>query len=157
MVKLNEDYKSGNFTKGRKTTVDTVIIHHTGGNSALNTLKWFQNKDSHVSAHYVISRVGIIYKCVDEENTAWHCGISSLPNSKTKEVGNTVNHRSIGIELVNKGDGKTDFPKEQMAALKELLADIKSRRTIKFIYGHKEIAPGRKTDPADNFDWKGLR
>lgn len=156
-MKINEMYKTNNFTKGRKTKIDTIIIHHTGGNAVLNTLKWFQNKDSHVSAHYVISRTGDIYRCVDEENTAWHCGVSSIPGSKTKEVGNTVNHRSIGIELVNKGDGKTEFPVKQMEALKELMDDIKNRQTIKYVYGHKEIAPGRKTDPADNFDWIKIR
>ena len=61
------------------------------------------------------------------------------------------------VELVNKGDGKTEFPVKQMEALKELMDDIKNRQTIKYVYGHKEIAPGRKTDPADNFDWTKIR
>ena len=26
-----------------------------------------------------------------------------------------------------------------------------------FVLGHRDVAPGRKTDPADNFDWGRIR
>ena len=43
---------------------------------------------------------------------------------------------------------KTDnYTEAQYEALKNLLADLKKRYKIKYVLGHKDIAPGRKDDP----------
>lgn len=155
-LKIDKTRKSPNFTKGHKVKLDTIVIHDTEGDDIKKTLKWFENKEAQVSAHYVIGKDGAIYQMVEDEDTAWHCGKSCLPDNK-KETGGTVNHRSIGIELVNIGDGKHEFPKEQMDSLILLVQELKSKHDIKYVVGHKEIAPGRKTDPAENFDWGKIR
>ena len=155
-LSIDKSRKSPNFSKGRKAALDTLVIHDTEGDNIEKTLKWFESKDSSVSAHYIIGKDGQVFQMVEDEDTAWHCGKSCLPSS-SKEVGNTVNHRSIGIELVNIGDGKHEFPQKQMDALVLLVNDLKTRHEIKHIVGHKEIAPGRKNDPADNFDWSQIR
>ncbi|HRZ33105.1 MAG TPA: N-acetylmuramoyl-L-alanine amidase [Flavobacterium sp.] len=49
-----------------------------------------------VSTHYLIGRKGEIYKLVEEKNTAYHAGKSSLPDGNRR-----VNECSIGIELAN--------------------------------------------------------
>src|SRR4029077_7286434 len=67
-----------------------------------------------------------------------------------------MNSASIGIELDN--DGKEIYPEPQIAALLNLLADLKKRYAIPGIniLGHGDIAPGRKVDPDINFPWRRL-
>ncbi len=50
------------------------------------------------------------------------------------------------------------FPKAQMAALISLLQQVTARHAIapQNILGHSDIAPGRKIDPGEAFDWAGL-
>jgi N-acetylmuramoyl-L-alanine amidase/AmpD protein len=60
-----------------------------------------------------------------------------------------VNDFSIGVELVNRNDGKDPYPEKQLEVLCELLEGILSRHPVRFLVGHYEIAVpyGRKTDP----------
>ncbi|NEQ64564.1 MAG: hypothetical protein F6K21_03480 [Symploca sp. SIO2D2] len=76
---------SPNFTSGRGADIDTIFIHNTYGSFG-GAISWFQQKQSQVSAHYVISRQGEIVQMVKDEDTAWHAG------------NRHHNHRSIGIE-----------------------------------------------------------
>jgi N-acetylmuramoyl-L-alanine amidase len=163
--------------------VDTVVIHHTaspssprGDESALRELcdGRRETRDgvprSRTSAHYVVGHDGRVYRLVSEDRTAWHAGVSCLPWEK-QVPGASVNARSIGIEVVNPGDGKVPFTEEQYRALCWLLRDIGLRHgwarlairpteALSFprrVLGHRDVAPGRKTDPADNFDWGRIR
>jgi N-acetylmuramoyl-L-alanine amidase len=67
---------------------------------------------------------------------------------------------SIGIEIVNPGHewGYRTFPEEQMAAVECLCREILSRHPIPphRVVGHSDIAPDRKTDPGEAFDWPRL-
>jgi N-acetylmuramoyl-L-alanine amidase len=71
-----------------------------------------------------------------------------------------VNSASIGIELVNPGHqlGYRPFPQTQMDALMPLMAGIVDRYGITRgnIVGHSDIAPARKEDPGELFDWDRL-
>ena len=102
----------------------------------------------------MVDEDGKIFQLVDEEMRAWHAGISYWR-------GNTnINQRSIGIEIVNKGHefGYTPFPKTQMEAVASLCLDIINRHNIpaRNVVGHSDIAPTRKQDPGELFDWKFL-
>lgn len=136
----------------RPRTIDTIILHSSydalGDDpySISGIIKEYG--DAGVAAHYLIGRNGTIYRLVKEENVAYHAGVSKVPDGRTD-----VNGFSIGIEMVNTLEGK--FTDEQYAAVKRLIKDIKSRRVIKYVLGHDDIAPDRKTDPW-NFDWKRL-
>lgn len=109
-----------------------------------------------VSAHYLIDETGHIYALVDETHRAWHAGVAFWAGETD------VNGCSIGIELAHSGraaNGKmAAFPENQMRVLLELLADIKSRHHIpaKNYLGHSDVAPMRKTDPSEVFDWSLL-
>lgn len=157
--------------------VDTVLIHHTATEGATSALAWLANPTSRVSAHYVIGLQGWVYRLVHEERKAWHAGKGRLPWETCEEY--DFNHRSIGVEVVNPGDGKTPFTEAQYRALEWLVPDILSRWSCSsvrlreeaptrrvpynppyfpaYVLGHRDIAPGRKTDPADNFDWGRIR
>lgn len=99
-----------------------------------------------VASHYIIDREGMIYRLVQEKDVAFHAGKSVLPQTGNK----VLNSTSIGIELLN---SPTVPPtEEQYKSLSALVKDIKTRYPIKYIVGHSDIAPKRKTDPW-LFDW----
>ena len=101
-----------------------------------------------VSAHCMISRTGIITQYVSFEDRAWHAGISTY-NGRTN-----CNDFSIGIEL--EGTDTTLYTSAQYEALAKVTKVLCRHYrclTPQTIVGHCDIAPGRKTDPGDAFDW----
>lgn len=134
---------------GRK--IDTVVLHSTynplGGDPYSVSKAIDIYKSYGVSPHYIVARDGKVYRLVEEKNIAYHAGDSKVPDGRTN-----VNSFSIGIEVLTK-ETDDEPTKAQYSALRALLADIKSRSSIKYILGHSDIAPGRKTDPW-GFDWK---
>jgi N-acetylmuramoyl-L-alanine amidase len=141
---------SPNFDSRDGQAVDMLVLHYTGMPTAKDALDRLQDPNAKVSAHYVVDEDGTVYKMVDEENRAWHAGVSSWRGA------DNINHRSIGIEVVNPGD--RPFPKVQMDAVATLSKDIIMRHNIPSwnVVGHSDVAPGRKNDPGEFFDWKIL-
>ena len=133
---------------------DMIVLHYTGmptGDAALAKMCDAQAK---VSAHYMVEEDGRIFSLVPEERRAWHAG-KSFWKGETD-----INAASIGIEIVNPGHefGYRAFPDVQVAALIDLIADVRSRWTIPDarILGHADVAPARKEDPGELFPWKQL-
>tara|TARA_A100001011_G_C14283215_1_gene832448 strand:+ start:1595 stop:2227 length:633 start_codon:yes stop_codon:yes gene_type:complete len=116
--------------------------------AAINRLTDNRHK---VSCHYLISREGKIFQIVDDKNVAWHAG-----KSKWGKFVN-LNKKSIGIELVNKGHqfGYQKFSAKQIKALIKLCIKLKNKYKIqnRFVLGHSDIAPLRKSDPGEKFPW----
>lgn len=135
-------------------SVDLVVMHYTGMRSGLAALERLTDLEAKVSAHYLVEEDGTVYQMVDEENRAWHAGVSSW-HTKTD-----TNSRSIGIEIVNPGHewGYGDFPLGQIEAVVELLEGIVKRHGLRAhqIVGHSDVAPGRKEDPGEKFPWDKL-
>ncbi len=105
-----------------------------------------------VSAHFLIRRTGEIIQFVSIKDRAWHAGVSSC---RGREV---VNDFSVGIEF--EGTDRTCFTESQYRSLQGLLQDIQClypHLNGECLYGHSEIAPGRKTDPGSDFDWQRVR
>ncbi len=136
------------------TPVDMVVLHYTGMESAEAALERLCDPKAHVSAHYVIDEDGAIISLVAEDKRAWHAGVAFWRGETD------INGRSVGIELVNPGHqfGYREFPDPQMAALEGLARDILGRHPIepRNVVGHSDVAPGRKTDPGELFDWQRL-
>lgn len=137
----------------KNRTIDTIVIHSSydliGSEeySVSGTIKEYEGYG--VSPHYLIDRQGTIYRLVDDANIAYHAGESQMPDGRTG-----VNAFSIGVEILNtEQDHYTD---KQYQSTKDLIVYLKERHPIKFVVGHNDIAPGRKTDPW-NFDWKKLK
>ena len=131
-----------------------LVLHYTGmasGDEALQTLCDPRRK---VSAHYLIEEDGRIFALVDEKRRAWHAGEACWRGARD------INARSIGIELVNPGHewGYRDFPAAQMQALTTLAQDILARHPIppRHVLAHSDVAPRRKQDPGERFDWSSL-
>jgi N-acetylmuramoyl-L-alanine amidase len=144
---------SPNFD-ARKLAIGMVVLHYTGMTSGAAAIEWLANPESKVSAHYVVAEDGTVLQMVDEAHRAWHAGRSWWRGTAD------VNSASIGIEIVNPGHefGYVPFPDEQMAAVETLVADIIRRHRINpaNVVGHSDIAPARKQDPGELFDWPRL-
>lgn len=140
----------GFSAKEKERYIDIIIIHssHSLGvdTFSVDGVIALYNR-YRVGAHYIIDRDGKVYVLTEENNIAFHAGESILPADNTRR---SLNKSSIGIEIINSTtSGPTD---SQYIALAELTKDIQSRHPIKYIYGHSDIAPTRKTDPWC-FDW----
>lgn len=127
-----------------------VILHHTSNDSAQEALETLTDRSQAVSAHYLVSREGIIYQLVGEQARAWHAGKSRWG------ADSDLNSSSIGIELDN--NGEETYPAPQIDALLFLLRDIVERHRIPAgnILGHADVAPARKVDPSAHFPWRTL-
>ena len=131
-----------------------IIIHYTGMQSEIESIKRLKSPKHKVSCHYLINRKGKITQMVKDRNIAWHAG-----KSRWKKFVN-LNKNSIGIELVNKGHqfGYQNFSKSQIKSLISLCKSLKKKYSIKTenFLGHSDIAPLRKIDPGEKFPWKKL-
>jgi N-acetyl-anhydromuramoyl-L-alanine amidase len=105
-------------------------------------------KGLEVSAHCVIRRDGLVEQYVPFDKRAWHAGVSSFEGIEA------CNDYSIGIEL--EGTDKSAYTAAQYLALAELsnrLISYYPKLSKQRIVGHSSIAPERKNDPGDLFDW----
>jgi len=149
--------------------VDTLIIHNIslppdeyGGNEIAEFFCNSLDCDAHpffdkirhtrVSAHFLIHRDGAIQQFVPVHERAWHAGPSCCEGREG------VNDFSIGIEL----EGSDHVPYEQaqyqaLARLTRAISVCYPAITSERIFGHSDIAPGRKTDPGESFDWSWFR
>lgn len=146
----------------RQEPIKRVIIHATGGpdceqarsfkrGSLSGIVKHFRANQGKISIHYIIGRDGQRVRMVPESAVAFHA--------------RGQNADSIGIELVNDGDGKDRFPEPQIRALVDLLAEILPRHRLGLLalQGHEEVDQGsiscqgrkikRKQDPGAAFPW----
>jgi AmpD protein len=105
-----------------------------------------------VSAHVLIQRDGTLVQFVPFGLRAWHAGVSSY------EGRSACNDFSIGIEL--EGTDELAYEAAQYASLAALItALLRAYPTLSAarVVGHSDIAPGRKSDPGDAFDWPLMR
>jgi len=147
-----------------RTEVNRIIIHAIGGPSCKNgtvvyssadgdAKRWIEFFNQHrvLGIHYVIDKTGQAQAGVPENQIANHA----------KEN----NADSIGIELVNRGDGKDPYPDMQLGMLVAALRSITKRWGIdksaivahsavdkrSFHCGGLEIKT--KQDPGPAFPW----
>lgn len=155
-------------------SIDTIVIHNIslppdefGAGDAngmhyvkalfTNQLDWnahpyFQTiAGAEVSAHLFIERDGAITQFVSFDERAWHAGRSNYLGRPE------CNDYSIGIEL--EGSDFVAFEDAQYQALAKVIKAIYQAypKTHRHLTGHSDIAPGRKTDPGDYFEWAKLR
>ncbi len=154
--------------------IDTIVIHNISlppnefcqtDNNGLHYIKaFFTNQldwDAHsyfqtikgmeVSAHLLIERNGDVTQFVNFNDRAWHAGKSCYLARKN------CNDFSIGIEL--EGSDSQVFTEKQYQSLAKVIIAIYQAypKTRHHITGHSDIAPKRKTDPGEYFDWQHLR
>jgi N-acetylmuramoyl-L-alanine amidase len=134
--------------------VDILVLHYTGMRTGAAAIERLCDPASRVSSHYVVEEDGVVWRLVPEERRAWHAGVSFWRGHQM------LNGRSIGVEIVNPGHewGYRAFPPAQMEAVRDLCAGILTRHPIpaRNVVAHSDIAPDRKEDPGELFDWPAL-
>jgi N-acetylmuramoyl-L-alanine amidase len=134
--------------------IDMLVIHYTGMTTAEAALERLCDPDARVSAHYVIEENGAIWRLVPENRRAFHAGVSCWEGERD------LNAVSLGIEIVNPGHewGYRSFPEAQMSSVERLCRELIGRYSIPphRVVGHSDIAPERKSDPGELFDWARL-
>jgi len=136
-----------------------IIVHYTDTQNLTDAEDYFLGRRAHpgggrVSTHYMIDEDGSVIQYVDEEKRAWHAGVSHWGGA------DDINSHSVGIELVNPGRkyGYRAFTAPQMESLMKLCRDIMARHGISpfRVLAHSDVAPTRKQDPGELFDWKAM-
>jgi len=105
-----------------------------------------------VSAHLLIRRTGEIVQFAPFGTRAWHAGASSHRGRAA------CNDFSIGIEL--EGTDSSPYEPAQYAQLAQVIRALRAAyESVRAgeVVGHSDVAPGRKTDPGEAFDWPRLR
>lgn len=101
-----------------------------------------------VSSHLFIRRDGEIWQFVPFHRRAWHAGQSQF------QARENCNDFAIGIELEGTDTlVYTSLQYQQLALVTVALMQAYPGITLERIVGHSDIAPQRKTDPGEAFDW----
>ena len=162
--------QSSNFdARPDHTTIDLIVIHCIslppgifGGDNIDKLFLNQLNPNDHpcfesicnlkVSSHVLIDRKGQITQYVPFHLRAWHAGQSSFEGREA------CNDFSIGIELEGTEDiAYSDEQYTHLAHLIQVLIKHYPKLSKNRIVGHSTIAPDRKTDPGNSFDWVKLR
>jgi len=134
--------------------INMLVLHYTGMQSAEAALDRLCDPEAKVSSHYLVEEDGTVWRLVPEMQRAFHAGVSCWQGERD------LNHVSVGVEIVNPGHewGYRPFPEAQIRAVELLCRDIASRHRIPpyRVVGHSDIAPDRKSDPGELFDWPRL-
>ena len=156
---------SPNCSSREKGEISLLVIHNIslppGKFGGGHVEEFFQNildpqahpyfdeiKELKVSSHLFIERDGSITQFVPFDKKAWHAGVSNFNGREN------CNEFSIGIEL--EGTDELEYTQEQYDTLVEVSRELMVSYpliTKGNIVGHCDIAPGRKTDPGETFDW----
>lgn len=137
--------------------IDFLIFHHLKANSYEEAIEALENHG--VSANYLIDKNGNIVQIVDDNNIAYHAGVSHWNGYEN------LNLNSLGIEMINSDPFENNFSEKQMESaiiLSQYLID-KYQIRPRYVLGHSDIAYhrdnnflDRKQDPSHLFDWELL-
>jgi N-acetylmuramoyl-L-alanine amidase len=151
---IRERTSPNHAPRARPPRIDMLVLHYTGMRDAAEAIDRLCDPAARVSAHYVVEEDGAVWRLVPESRRAFHAGESCWAGECD------LNLVSVGIEIVNPGHewGYLPFPDAQMTAVEQLCRDILARHPIPAhrVVGHSDIAPERKIDPGELFDWLRL-
>jgi N-acetylmuramoyl-L-alanine amidase len=144
-----------NFTeRPNQETPSVIVLHDTEDANLERVLRLFRSRSFGNNAHFVIAKDGKIYQTAPLSMNAGHAGKSRFKGR------NRVNDFSIGIELINRGNGRDPFPEAQYRSLARLVAWLCHKYSIDWshVTTHSEVAipRGRKSDPRPPFSMSKL-
>ncbi|MBM3493199.1 MAG: hypothetical protein FJX72_02570 [Armatimonadetes bacterium] len=134
--------------------VTCVVMHATEIESLIATIGCFRARATKVSAHFVVDKDGMVVQMVPVTRRAWHAGRSALEGVAH------VNDFSVGIEMINRGDGHDPYPGSQIEAAAQIVRSLRRRYAIpdRRVVSHAHVARpmGRKVDPL-GFNMRAFR
>jgi N-acetylmuramoyl-L-alanine amidase len=136
--------------------VQFIVLHYTEIDFARSLNRLTKEE---VSSHYLVNdQPPTVYRLVEENQRAWHAGPSFWQGYTH------LNSSSIGIEIVNLGNGGdpnapyAEYPGPQIKQVIELVRDVQRRHGVRpdRVLGHSDIQPLTKQDPGPRFPWYEL-
>lgn len=126
---------------GKMESVDNILLHHTGGTTASGAITEMTRTKSdgvQYATQFVIDKGGNVYRIRNDTDIVNHVGATN------KGFEHVKNSNTVGIEIV--GRNSSDFSPEQMQATKDLVKKLQMKYGVSSdrIYGHGEVAGGRK-------------
>ena len=124
-----------------------LCLHEDEGASMAGTESWIMNPISKVSYHVLVGNNGEVTQFVPFNKRAYHAGKSTWKGLSD------LNWYSIGLSFQNR-NGEA-FTQGELNKAVEVAKAIVREYGIKEIVRHRDISPGRKTDPhlGFPFDW----
>lgn len=124
-MEIKEFLTKVNFEKGKNRNIKYIVIHYTGNSNdtAFNNCKYFFSVKRNASAHYFVDENNI-YRCVKDENIAWHCGAKAYKHSYCR------NSNSIGVELCTKKGENFYFDEKTVKNAVELVKMLMEKYNI---------------------------
>ena len=149
---------SPNYSSGRRGRKIIAIVNHITAGLMPGTLSWLRNPVAKASAHYVVTKTGVVYQLVKDEDTAWHAGIINKPGW-TLYDGSNPNYYSLGIE--HEALAGESLTEPQYQATLELHRMLVEKHKIpvdrNHIIGHYYLdSVNRQNDPGPGFPWNRL-
>lgn len=139
----------GNYDKDNER-VERLFMHDMSAHDA-PILKNIMKQSGRVSAHFYIKRSGERIQFVPVNYCAWHAGVSTYQQEKN------CNNFSLGIELQGQvGESFTSYQYDSLCSIVLALQKkfLRLKEIDSCLVGHSDIAPGRKKDPGEGFDWQ---
>ncbi|MHB8124626.1 MAG: N-acetylmuramoyl-L-alanine amidase [Desulfitobacteriaceae bacterium] len=149
---------SPNYNSGRSGRKPIAIVDHTTAGSYPGCLEWLRNPAAQASAHYLVTKAGVIYQLVKDEDTAWANGIVNKPNWKLYD-GTNPNKYTISIEHEGQpGEGLTELQYQSSLWLhRQIMQRWGIPADNDHIIGHYRIdSVDRPNCPGSGFPWDRL-
>jgi len=149
---------SPNYRRGRQGRDIIAIVNHITAGLMPGTLSWLRNPAARASAHYLVTKSGVVYQLVKDEDTAWHAGIVNRPDWVLYD-GSNPNCYTLGIE--HEALAGEVLSEAQYKASLELHRQLVQKYNIPVdhahIIGHCNLdSVNRKNDPGPGFPWDRL-
>lgn len=111
MLPIQKNITTVNYNSSGTHHIEYIVIHFTSnnGDTAYANTVFFKSVNRGASAHYFVDE-NSIWQCVEDNNTAWHCGGERQSKYGGGFFKICTNRNSIGIEMCSrKKDGSYYF------------------------------------------------
>lgn len=179
--RLIDGKNSGDFEPGQ---LDMIVMHYTAGTTLEGAVSHLSKPQVQASAHLVIGRDGRIVQLVPFTKKAWHAGSSEYANRRginqysigiemvnagplqksgagfVSQYGTRFEADEV-IQAVHRNESGPrywhTYTEAQIVCAFDVCAALVNFYNMKYIVGHEEIAPQRKTDPGPAFPLETFR
>lgn len=126
-MKINKLLTPMNFNNTNDTSrIKYIVIHYVGATGGAEAnCKYYASKYIGASAHYFVGHSGEVWQCVDDADTAWHCGAKKYKHPACR------NANSIGVEMCCRKSGSSwYFEEATVNATIELVRELMSKYNV---------------------------
>ncbi|WP_375204638.1 N-acetylmuramoyl-L-alanine amidase [Hyphococcus sp.] len=137
--------------------VRVMVIHATAGSSTAGAVSVM--KEGRASFHWIVpgkdekEHGAYVWATCAERLAAWHVRRSCAHPDICAGATN-LNRLSLGIEIVNRQDGRDFFSPWQIEATAEIVRYAAGKYpNLAHVVSHARLDPDRRTDPGHIFPW----